>query len=508
MRQGATAQSRPPVIGYPTTAANTSISPLQNTATTTYTGSTVPLAVARRQQQNTPPVKDTRPRKEGWVAVREGGFVQPWKQRFMILRNEWVDFAKAEDGKTIYTLFLNEIVRIGRAETGVPTIEISRKQEGSSTSPGEKEGPLKILHIKPKSEAELYNWIDFIHIACPNLGGVSNPTNFFHEVHVGFDAAARQFVGLPQEWVQLLSASAITKDDYARNPQAVIEAVDFYSDLQNQSENPEEYFALSPTRISRIEEDLGPNDAPSPPRDPVAPPRIDERPNVPLKNDASKPGEHRSPPLAPKLPVVPVWQYEEKLPDAAAKREDKLVETSQATVQEPKQEVNNSVKNTITPLAVPSRRRQTLRHVTTSEAELLARLQPLVSEDDPNISYQKHKKIGQGVSGSVYVATIRTTAVGIGRQIATQKGPKTRVAIKEMNLARQHRKEALIDEITIMKEGKHKNVINFLDAFLVNDNRVLWVVMDYMDGGALIDIIDNNPEINERHIATICREVS
>lgn len=447
--------------------------------------------------------------------------MQAWKQRFMTLRNEWVDFAKAEDGKTIYTLFLNEIVAIGRAETGVPTIEISRKIEGSSTSPGEKEGSLKILHIRIKSEKELYAWIDFIHIACPGLGGVSNPTNFFHEVHVGFDAATEQFVGLPQEWVQLLSASAITKEDYARNPQAVIEAVDFYSDLQKQSEYPAEFFALTPTKISRIEEDLPASESTSslqnvPVERPTERTQVSEKlPYKPQRQLDIVP--HRPPPqapkLGPKLPVVPVWRYEENQPSSVVDRaeaEDKVAPLNSSPKAQKAPELGadaHSFSDTVMPLDIPSRRRQALRHVTTSEAELIGKLKPLISDSDPNTSYQKHKKVGQGASGSVYVATIRSTAVGVAQQLVQKKGPKTRVAIKEMNLARQARKEALLDEISIMKEGQHKNVINFLDAFLVNDNRMLWVVMDYMDGGALIDLIDNNPTISERHIATLCREV-
>ena len=148
-----------------------------------------------------------------------------------------------------------------------------------------------------------------------------------------------------------------------------------------------------------------------------------------------------------------------------------------------------------------------MRHITTSEAEFIAKLQSIVSQGDPNTSYMKQKKIGQGASGSVYVAKIAPTASGIAAQIVNKYGRNTRVAIKEMNLARQHRKELLIDEIMIMKQSRHANVINFLDAFLLNDCRQLWVIMDYMEGGALNDIIDNNPAILERHIATICREV-
>jgi protein-serine/threonine kinase len=59
--------------------------------------------------------------------------------------------------------------------------------------------------------------------------GVSNPTNFTHKVHVGFDPLSGGFTGLPGEWAKLLNASAITKEDYAKNPQAVIEVLEFYS---------------------------------------------------------------------------------------------------------------------------------------------------------------------------------------------------------------------------------------------------------------------------------------
>jgi hypothetical protein len=59
--------------------------------------------------------------------------------------------------------------------------------------------------------------------------GVSNPTNFTHKVHVGFDPLSGGFTGLPPEWAKLLDASAITREDYAKNPQAVIEVLEFYS---------------------------------------------------------------------------------------------------------------------------------------------------------------------------------------------------------------------------------------------------------------------------------------
>jgi serine/threonine protein kinase len=91
--------------------------------------------------------------------------------------------------------------------------------------------------------------------------------------------------------------------------------------------------------------------------------------------------------------------------------------------------------------------------------------------------------------------------------LALSKGSSDLVAIKQMDLAHQPRKELIVNEIMVMKDNKHPNIVNFLDAFLRNNNAELWVVMEYMEGGALTDVIDNNPVITEEQISTICLEV-
>jgi len=91
--------------------------------------------------------------------------------------------------------------------------------------------------------------------------------------------------------------------------------------------------------------------------------------------------------------------------------------------------------------------------------------------------------------------------VFVAKTLSTGK----KVAIKQMDLAQQPRKELIVNEIIVMKESQHPNVVNFLEAFLVRSLE-LWVVMEFMEGGALTDVIENN-KLQEDQIAAICLEV-
>lgn len=50
----------------------------------------------------------------------------------------------------------------------------------------------KRMYFSLKSDEELYGWQDDIYSRSP-LMGVSNPTNFVHKVHVGFDPISGAF---------------------------------------------------------------------------------------------------------------------------------------------------------------------------------------------------------------------------------------------------------------------------------------------------------------------------
>uniref|UniRef100_A0AAQ4PXN9 non-specific serine/threonine protein kinase n=1 Tax=Gasterosteus aculeatus aculeatus TaxID=481459 RepID=A0AAQ4PXN9_GASAC len=108
---------------------------------------------------------------------------------------------------------------------------------------------------------------------------------------------------------------------------------------------------------------------------------------------------------------------------------------------------------------------------------------------DPKKKYTRFEKIGQGASGTVYTAI----------DIATGQ----EVAIKQMNLQQQPKKELIINEILVMRENKNPNIVNYLDSYLVGDE--LWVVMEYLAGGSLTDVVTETC-MDEAQIAAVCRE--
>lgn len=98
-----------------------------------------------------------------------------------------------------------------------------------------------------------------------------------------------------------------------------------------------------------------------------------------------------------------------------------------------------------------------------------------------------------------------------GVYTATKSITNEHVAIKQMNLEEQPKKELIINEILVMKSAAHKNIVNFIDSFLYRGD--LWVyksfiqvVMEYMEGGPLTDIVTSN-YMTEDQIASVCREV-
>ncbi|XP_076668648.1 serine/threonine-protein kinase PAK mbt isoform X2 [Andrena cerasifolii] len=118
-----------------------------------------------------------------------------------------------------------------------------------------------------------------------------------------------------------------------------------------------------------------------------------------------------------------------------------------------------------------------------------AALQMVVSRGDPRENLENFLKIGEGSTGTVC--------------IATEKNTNRQVAVKKMDLRKQQRRELLFNEVVIMRDYHHPNIVEMYDSFLVDDE--LWVVMEYLEGGALTDIVTHS-RMDESQIATVCSQ--
>lgn len=167
-------------------------------------------------------------------------------------------------------------------------------------------------------------------------------------------------------------------------------------------------------------------------------------------------------------------------------QQEQLLSLQKATggaVGGPIQQSSNSSKDP----AVTARRREAKRR---KDTEVINKLASICTPGDPTKLYRNLSKIGQGASGGVYTAY----------EVETNEN----VAIKQMNLEQQPKKELIINEILVMKESSHKNIVNFIDSYLLRGD--LWVVMEYMEGGSLTDVVTYNM-MSEGQIGAVCREV-
>ncbi|XP_039946954.1 serine/threonine-protein kinase PAK 3-like [Hirundo rustica] len=131
--------------------------------------------------------------------------------------------------------------------------------------------------------------------------------------------------------------------------------------------------------------------------------------------------------------------------------------------------------------------REQLRERT--EDECLATLRMLVSEGDPEAKYTELETIGKGGFGTVCMAV--ETATG------------EEVAIKKISLLQESSNELCVNEIQVMRHHKNDNLVNYVDSYLVDEE--LWLVMEYMDGGSLHDVI-RETRMAEGEIAAVSRE--
>ncbi|KAI5119254.1 hypothetical protein M0805_007257 [Coniferiporia weirii] len=574
----------------------------------------------------------------GWASVKEDAFASLfWVRKWLVLKEQSLTFHKNETAQAQSIIKLGDISNVERVDLKLYCLVVETAD--------------RRVYLSLKNDEEVYKWQDDIYSRSP-LQSVGQPTNFVHKVHVGFDPVSGGFTGLPEQWSKLLTRSAITQEDYVKDPQAVLDVLEFYTDHQKREQEMEEMTgmasgmsrsasaatastlspysetpsaprfnagtglagsakpgpvqALQNERPGMVRQDSAPSGIGGKSSTAIAAARAAEivngahaqyantigtgastRPALPLSPGALQ--ATRPAPPAPQRPLLtaarpappapkpsvpehtpssqdlrmrakaqgpqervdvrpPGFEYEQPSPQRKdslpsrdadrAERDDRQqrpqmapsksspatsvpsthpvagaagstvgpppVKPLQTTKKLPKDHAQQPATVTITAPAEDSangsvaaaaaaleKPKEKERRISTmSEGQIMEKLRSVVNPEDPKALYSKIKKIGQGASGHVYVAKALPSA--------------KKVAIKEMDLSRQPRIELIVNEILVMKESQHPNIVNFLDSYLVRNNE-LWVVMEYMEGGALTDIIENNT-LEEEQISSICFE--
>ncbi|KAJ8386619.1 hypothetical protein AAFF_G00168510 [Aldrovandia affinis] len=323
---------------------------------------------------------------------------------------------------------------------------------------------------------------------------ISLPSDFEHTIHVGFDAITGEFTGMPEQWARLLQTSNITKLEQKKNPQAVLDILKFFdstetsnsqkymSFTEKSSNNHRSSNVLSTKAVSEIpaittlseDEDEDEEESTTPP---VIAPRPAHTRTIYTRS------------VTEPLPAPPSKDATTSPPTKDASTSPHTKDAATSPIFPPAERASPTLpcSSTSTPTLPNSTDKN--RKKMMSDEEILTKLRSIVSVGDPKKKYTRFEKIGQGASGTVYTAV----------DIATGQ----EVAIKQMNLQQQPKKELIINEILVMRENKNPNIVNYLDSYMVGDE--LWVVMEYLAGGSLTDVVTETC-MDEAQIAAVCRE--
>ncbi|CCD27401.1 STE20 family serine/threonine-protein kinase NDAI_0K02100 [Naumovozyma dairenensis CBS 421] len=393
------------------------------------------------------------------------------------------------------------------------------------------------------------------HNSGPSSVKISTPYNAKHIHHVGVDARTGEYTGLPEEWEKLLTSSGISKKEQQQNMDTIIDIVKFYQDvsdatgedklintfkLPDTSDRKNDFGSRSSSNSTVQKYDLS---GPATPILGYESPRQQSRTSIqssPKKNNsrdigtpkltnndkyipsrpAPKPpgkpslGSNASSPLIRQNSIVsPIStptigrqpsRSSSQIQTLNKKEKQPLPPLPPPTLQQ-KQDNDTSIETKIPPIPRTDNTltneknisREASRHVSEKKRierenrkrQLYAKLAEICSPGDPSKLYTNLVKIGQGASGGVYIAN----------DVSTNES----IAIKQMNLEKQPKKELIINEILVMKGSKHPNIVNFIDSYLLDGD--LWVIMEYMEGGSLTDVV-THCILTEGQIGAVCRE--
>ena len=155
----------------------------------------------------------------------------------------------------------------------------------------------------------------------------------------------------------------------------------------------------------------------------------------------------------------------------------------------PTQEINNAQ---VTRRSMRNSRREVsgIGTINITEEQAMSEIRNLCNPGKPHEKYEIIEKLGSGAEGTVCLALNKLRGI--------------QVAQKTIDLKKQDRKGMLLMELKVLKHLKHKNLINFIECYLVDSE--LSVMMEYLAGGPLTSVV-TKCVMQEDQIAAVCNEI-
>ncbi|XP_013408073.1 serine/threonine-protein kinase PAK 3 [Lingula anatina] len=324
---------------------------------------------------------------------------------------------------------------------------------------------------------------------------ISGPTDVKHTLHAEHDAQSGQIQGLPKEWSQWLVESNISLSDQKQNPGLVVNAMKLLDNRHTATGEKYMDFQKWNSQDSLDHVSDTSSESGATPTDDDQTLGFDYRRYLVSLYEDAELNQHCIEEKVEKMrlerdQVVGGTTGVEQ--DKAAA--DKKGENAQHSTNDDKEQIKkgthdkieekdkdkkteNKTDENLPKAQLRQKKKKKKKHesaVKMTEKEIIKKLNELANmTDDPLMRYNLGKKLGEGASGTVCLATDITTG--------------GTVAIKMMDLEKQTKKEMIISEILVMKEQHHPHIVNFLDCYLVE--KEFWVVMEVLEGGALTDVV-------------------
>ncbi|VDM53702.1 unnamed protein product [Angiostrongylus costaricensis] len=293
---------------------------------------------------------------------------------------------------------------------------------------------------------------------------ISTPSNFEHRIHAGYDARTGTYTGLPKQWQALLGPprslngrprpivdpSCITPVDIAELKTVIRGAgsrsTGFFSSMNTS------FHCVTVARSNSLRTTTTA----------LRPPSV----KSPVKVHGYPFNDPNYAPLPLKLPTVTTFGSSPHSITSDTQISPNSTVTSSIT--SPEKASNEGV----------------------GYDEFRVALSCVVDRRDPQTDLTNFTIVGEGSTGIVFAAYKKST--------------RQTVAVKRMNLRKQQRRELLFNEVSIMRDYQHANIVRMFSSHLVGDE--LWVVMEYMEGGSLTDIVTQT-RMTEAQIATVSQQV-